>query len=122
MRVLIFQDRFAALVQIGAKRQTIRATARCKPGDTLSLREWSGRPYRSKQSLLREATCTSVSHVGIGTGGVESNGRVMLFGSPAADDFARADGFADFAEMREWFQGAHGLPFLGELISWEGSR
>jgi hypothetical protein len=49
----MFQDRFADKVRDGRKLHTIRKTARCKVGDTLSLRRWSGTPYRSKQELLR---------------------------------------------------------------------
>lgn len=38
---------------------------------------------------------------------------------PDREAFARADGFADWAEMRGWFEAAHGLPFAGVLIEWE---
>jgi hypothetical protein len=38
MRVIMFQPRFAGLVEAGLKTQTIRKNARCKIGDTLSLR------------------------------------------------------------------------------------
>jgi hypothetical protein len=63
MRVIMFQDRFAELVRGGDKCQTIRWSARCRPGDVLSLRRWTGKPYRSKQETLREAVCTAVSPV-----------------------------------------------------------
>ena len=28
------------------------------------------------------------------------------------------DGFDSFAEMLEWFEKTHGLPFEGQLIQW----
>jgi hypothetical protein len=59
MIVYMFQDRFSELVRDGSKRQTIRkGLPRCKPGDTMSLRRWTGKPYRSKQEELRVAVCT----------------------------------------------------------------
>lgn len=110
MRVLMFKDRFASLVESGEKTRTIRKHARCKPGDTLSLRQWTGRPYRSKQRVLRTAICRNVVPVLIvpGTSGA------------AFEDLAKADGFSSFAEMKRWFAEVHGLPFEGEMIVWEG--
>ena len=35
------------------------------------------------------------------------------------DEFAQADGFRDAAEMCEWFDAVHGLPFSGWLIRWK---
>lgn len=118
MRVIMFQDRFAELVRTGAKTTTIRAAARCKPGDMLSLRRWSGQPYRSKQTVLREAVVESISRVYIG----EFCGLVKMLvdgvdqGTAAA--VARADGFESPAEMATWFEQTHGLPFEGDLIRW----
>jgi uncharacterized protein YqfB (UPF0267 family) len=58
-RTIMFQPRFARLVESGAKTQTIRVKSKAKhprplpkPGDFLSLREWEGKPYRSKQRKL----------------------------------------------------------------------
>jgi hypothetical protein len=120
MRVILFQERFAGLVRSGAKTQTIRKRARCKPGDVLSLRRWTGKPYRSKQEVLREAVCTGVvSRVEMDCKGIWVGCRLALAESPAADANARADGFANWKEMAEWFKDAHGLPFEGELIQWE---
>jgi hypothetical protein len=51
MKVLMFQPRFAPLVEAGTKTQTIRPVRR-RPivvGDELSLRAWTGLPYRSPQ-------------------------------------------------------------------------
>jgi hypothetical protein len=34
------------------------------------------------------------------------------------DEFARADGFKDAADMLAWFSETHALPFEGILIRW----
>lgn len=115
MRVFLFQPRFAPLVAAGTKHQTIRLQARCQPGDTLSLRQWSGKPYRSKQQLLGTVTCVDVVSVRLFDSGVILCGRGWI---GMSNGFARADGFADWDEMRAWFEATHGLPFSGELITW----
>ena len=120
MRVIMFQDRFAPKVHDGSKCQTIRKEARCKVGDTLSLRRWTGKPYRSKQEILREAVCESAEPVLILRPLGEASAAVGLnvIRGADADAFARADGFADFGEMVKWFENTHGLPFNGWLIKW----
>lgn len=85
------------------------------PGDTISLREWTGKPYRSKQRVLMDATITKVSMVDITETGISVNS----WAEPC-HDFAQADGFRDFFELRDWFIQTHGLPFYGILIEWEG--
>lgn len=113
MRVILFQDRFAAAVRSGAKKQTIRKTCDgIRPGTVLSLRRWTGKPYRSKQEVLREAVCKTIQEVVISTHCVIALGW-------HEDEFARADGFASWPEMRDWFDKVHGLPFDGYLIRWE---
>ena len=115
MRVILFQDRFADKVRDGSKRQTIRKTARCKPGDILSLRRWKGKPYRSKQEILREAVCSAVTPVEINSFGADIIGDVFIH---CPDTLARSDGFIGWPEMRDWFQETHGLPFNGFVIEW----
>ena len=114
MRVILFQDRFAALVKAGTKTQTIRKTARCVPGDALSLRRWMGKPYRSKQEELGTAICTRVSAVWLTSYAVDINENFV-----DENAFARKDGFVDFGDMVLWFGMTHGLPFEGYLIEWE---
>ncbi len=109
MRVILFQEKFAELVREGKKVQTVRKKARCKPGDELSLRRWSGKPYRSKQEILRTALCVKITNVQIHDGPISNDW---------AEDFARCDGFASFKEMQDWFRKTHGLPFVGEIITW----
>ncbi|MGR9108748.1 MAG: hypothetical protein ACU843_17665 [Gammaproteobacteria bacterium] len=71
----------------------------------MSLRAWTGKPYRSKQRELRKAQCIEV--------------RPLVIDQDFSDDrMARADGFIDAADMKEWFEETHGLPFTGTLIRW----
>lgn len=112
----MFQDRFAGKVRDGTKPHTIRKTARCKPGDVLSLRRWTGKPYRSKQETLRVETCLSVEPVRVSNDGVSVGGRWV-----DAEQIAKADGFVDFGEMVLWFGMTHGLPCDGALIRWSNA-
>ena len=114
--IRLFQPRFAALVESGLKLQTVRPVPKRmpKPGDTISLRAWTGAPYRSKQRVLREATIVGVDEVRIDRATIAVGGTLRLL-----ETFASQDGFASFAEMRDWFQATHGLPFTGILITWE---
>ncbi len=50
--------------------------------------------------------------------GADSGMESHLFRVPPLDRFARADGFKDWAEMRDWFAAQYGLPFEGVLIQW----
>ena len=119
MRVILFQDRFAPLVAGGSKRQTIRKTARCKVGDWLSLRRWTGKAYRSKQEVLRTDVCTAVDQVTIARDAVYLCNKAK-YPNRHLDRLAIRDGFKDWAEMRDWFEAVHGLPFSGWLIEWSG--
>jgi hypothetical protein len=123
MAVLMFQKRFAPLVKSGAKRQTIRPKRKhpIKPGDHLSLREWEGVAYRSKQVELGEARCKSAVPITVTNhfAMVRLAGESYYWtGNKDADRFAQADGFDSLAEMIQWFDETHGLPFHGELIRW----
>lgn len=123
----MFKPRFSPLVQSGAKRQTIRPLRKrpIKPGDALSLREWTGLPYRSPQRILRDGeVCRSVDPIWIGNAGTQFNpgyaafiGKTMLQG-PEYTEFAIADGFKHWSDMFEWFAKTHGFPFNGTLIKW----
>jgi uncharacterized protein YqfB (UPF0267 family) len=118
MRVIMFHPRFAALVKAGRKTQTIRGAARCAAGDVLSLREWTGRPYRSKQRTLLTVECAAVRPIEFDAAGALSvEGRKIRLAVVRAW-FAEADGFEDYVGMVTWFAATHGLPFTGELIQW----
>ena len=115
--VILFQDWKAAKVKDGSSLQTIRPPRKrpIHPGDELSLRRWTGKPYRSKQEVLREAVCSEVM-------GIEISKLFVTYSvpGPGLDALAHADGFRDWPEMREWFRKTHGLPFVGVLIRWAG--
>jgi hypothetical protein len=109
----VFQDRILA----GAKRQTIRRTARCRPGDRLQL--YTG--MRTKQCRkLGEAVCTRVEHVMIPVAALRHvilDNRRVLRGRAAAL-FAEADGFTSLEAFFAFFQLHYELPFEGAVISW----
>ena len=126
--VRLFKPQFAEMVRDWLKRQTVRPipTRMPQPGDVLDARMWSGLPYRSKQEKLVEAEIVEVRlihirHEGICVGGL-ADGEMLLASDPQAAvalwAFAKADGFRDWEEMREWFLKTHGLPFEGILIRW----
>ncbi len=117
--VRLFKPEFAELVRTGAKRQTVRPVPKRVPqlGDALSLRCWTGRPYRSAQVALRNAEVTSVSLVRIWQCGMEVAG--VRLSDAEIGLFAQADGFACVEEMLTWFHETHGLPFDGIVIQWK---
>lgn len=119
MIVLTFQPRFVPLVTAGAKTQTIRQQRKrpIRVGDWLSLRRWTGLPYRSKQEELRARTrCTYIGIVRMGTFAISVDNHAL--DQMDKDAFARRDGFAHHGDMVAWFQNEHGLPFEGTLIRW----
>lgn len=120
MTTLLFQPQFARLVASGEKTQTVRRVPARMPrvGDRVSLRMWRGKPYRSKQKVLREGTICQVHYLRIEEVGVATGADATRLTRACARQFARSDGFADWPEMRDWFRSAYGLPFEGIVISW----
>lgn len=122
--VILFSSRFAAAVASGAKPHTIRPPRKreIRIGDELDLRAWAGKPYRSKQRKLSIETCYSVRKIVIrmvdGALNVTLGKNAFPLRDSAVEALARRDGFASVAEMAEWFQRMHGLPFVGVLIHW----
>ena len=117
----MFQPQFAPLVEAGTKRQTIRPTPKRMPqvGECESWREWTGKPYRSKQRELAKVIITDVMLISLskkrcGCFGVRCPSR--LWKSTTLEEFALADGFNSVEQMRQWFIENHGLPFRGILI------
>jgi hypothetical protein len=121
--VRMFKPRFAPLVEAGTKLQTIRPVPKRmpRPGDTVSLRAWTGRPMWSKMRVLREARITGVSDILIARDRVWYGGLApyKLTTTRDLNDFARDDGFKFWQDMVAWFEAEHGLPFKGILIAWE---
>lgn len=122
MPALNFQSQFAEAVERGEKRQTIRAPRKDgrdpKPGETLHL--YTGMRTKACRKLC-ERRCTSVTPVVIDYNSVQLNGGTYLL-TAARENFARADGFADWTAMRQWFERTHGLPFFGFAISWDAPQ
>ena len=116
MRVLMFQERFWERVREGSKCQTIRQKPRCVPGNMLSLRRWTGKPYRSKQEVLRTAVCLAIYPMWIGETQIAMNGYYL--DEAGEQECATLDGFQNMEDMRRWFRSTHGLPFTGCVIVW----
>lgn len=123
MTVLMVQPEFWSRVLDGSKDRTLRAPRKrpIKIGDKLSLRRWTGRPYASKQEVLREVVCCLVAPVVLHADGAEGI-FISVAGLPipwhAVDAWARTDGFDSAKAMREWFQRVHGLPAILTMIRW----
>lgn len=118
MPALNFQPRFADMVESGQKRQTIRKTLRGKVGDTVYL--YTGQRTKNCRKL-GEGRIVAIHEVSIHRGVVFRD--VVFLGDrllSAQDNnfLAAADGFADSAEMFDWFETVHGLPFDGFLYKW----
>ena len=126
MIVKMFKRRFAPLVESGDKGQTVRPEPKRMPkvGESISLREWRGRPYRSKQRILGEGIITGVRKISICENlfwmefGDQGRG-VTVTDRYGLDHFAKDDGFNDWSDLVAWFQGEHGLPFAGIIIFWK---
>lgn len=123
MIVKMFQPRFAPLVEGGVKLNTVRPTPKRMPrvGEKISLRAWTGKPYRSKQRVLRESTVRSVQEITIEsapTMGCFIYINMIMLSLIEATTFAVGDGFKSLKDMSTWFEETHGLPFKGILISW----
>jgi hypothetical protein len=116
--VRMFKPQFAPLVLSGEKCQTIRPNPKRMPkaGDKISLRMWTGKPYRSKQRVLRESIISEVLPMKICGLAIMVNKCVLLGGEEWA--FAKADGFNTPMDLIEWFNVTHGLPFEGVVIKW----
>ena len=125
MTTLMFHKRFVAPIQAGAKKQTIRPPRKrpIKVGDELSLRYWEGQGYRSPQIAILDTKCSGAFTIAVHkTGVLIGSGRGWIERPAELDEFARGDGFADWAEMQQWFSGEgrkdYVLPFMGVLIQW----
>ena len=110
-----FQGRFADAVASGAKRQTIRAARKrrhARAGEMLQL--YTGMRTKACRKL-RDAVCVKSTYCAIYDESITTGDH-----PPAdLDEFAQRDGFADFADMTDWFREMHGLPFIGQLIVWK---
>lgn len=118
----VFQEKILS----GEKRQTVRLTARCKPGDRLQL--YTGLRTKACRKL-GEAVCEAVLPVIVRENGLHFRNRgikaiyALYPGQPGgaeamADRFARADGFSCWQACAAFFREKYGLPFEGQVIVW----
>lgn len=115
MVAINFSDQFAEPVERGEKRQTIRRGKKCKPGDPLQL--YTGQRTKACRKL-KDAVCKDVTYVGLTASGV-TLGDIRRFPRDI-DEFARLDGFADYAAMWKWFSERYGTnSFTGYVIRWD---
>ena len=93
-----FKSQFAAPIAFGDKIQTIRSTQRCQRGDAMHL--FTG--LRTKRCIkLAVRPCILVEPVYLTEDGITFQHPAN---HPADDDeFARLDGFPDYAAMWTWF-------------------
>lgn len=125
MKVLLFVPRFAPPIRAGTKRGTLRtpnARSPFRAGETISLRTWSGKPYRSRQQeIVPPVVCSCVSDVALGFRGRQPEiyvGNRRL--SPAeAEAFVRADGFECAEDFHAYWHAKGVLTWRGNLIEWE---
>ena len=120
IHVYNFKKRFEAPIVAGTKRQTIRAHRKDGrvpyPGDRLH----GYVDLRSRRARkIVEATVTWVRNIAVDW----PSGMIFLDGQQISSPilmskFARADGFADVAEMELFFRAQYGASFDGLVIQW----
>jgi uncharacterized protein YqfB (UPF0267 family) len=121
-----FKERFTPRILDGSKTHTIRPKRAIedKPGNTLHL--YTG--LRTKKSrLLMRVSCVKIEEIAI-----EYHPESFLDDEPElysvtidgveldrgeCEAFARRDGFENFADMMNFWQGR--LPFRGQIVHWK---
>lgn len=112
-----FKPQFCGPVERREKTQTIRQTRRANVGDRIQL--YTGMRTSSCRKLVADdPVCVCVDYVAIRpdsltVGNVKNHPRDR-------DEFARMDGFKDYADMHRWFSETYGDEyFVGYLHRWE---
>lgn len=126
-----FKARFVPLIKRGEKQHTIRAIRANpdKPGNICHL--YTG--LRTKKTkLIGRYSCVKVEAIEIRrhTRDMRGGGAARLWytitvegnqlDTSECESLARRDGFKDFAEMMEFWEGR--LPFLGHIVHWRWSK
>ena len=116
MVAINFNQQFVNVIASGNKRQTIRHTKRCKPGQKLQL--YTG--MRTKKCrIIRNAGCKTVCEISFSRNPL----RIKLDGNELSQtqalDLAIDDGFQEITGMMDFFDNLYGMPFNGYLITWE---
>jgi hypothetical protein len=117
-----FDKRFAPVIIAGAKQQTIRARRKrhARPGEALQL--YTGMRTRQCVKIIVDPVCESASSISIWFSDVPEENSLIIDGvdyDGDLNDFARADGFANWPEMRAFWERHHDtVYFEGVLIRW----
>jgi hypothetical protein len=94
--------------------QTIRQKARARAGQALQL--YTGQRTKECRKLA-DAVCIDCTYVGLTARGVTFGDASRFPGD--RDDFARADGFENYAAMWKWFSERYEThSFTGHVIRW----
>ncbi len=126
MKYFLFAPRFVEPIERRTKRQTIRKAARCEPGEVVSLRRWTGRPYGSKQTeIVPPVRVEAVLPVRIAVDRLE-NQAVIVVGTEVLEHdelcrFVRADGFNCVSDFIDHWSKRPAI-FEGFLHTWEVGR
>jgi len=112
-----FSPQFCGPVERKEKLQTIRKTRRAKVGDSIQL--YTGMRTKACRKLVHDdAICTYVGFVAIRPGSLTVGDNSLH--PRHCDEFARLDGFKDYADMCRWFFDRYGqTDFIGYLHRWE---
>ncbi len=113
---LMFQPQFEPMILSGRKLHTVRPPRKrpLRIGQGLSLRVWTGLPYRSKQREFARAIVEGVDRIRITKTSISRNGRRLNYYEQG--ELAWKDGFRSLMDFRFWFENTHGFPCDGELI------
>lgn len=110
-----FQSQFVADIEAGRKTQTIRERARAGVGDNLQL--YTGQRTKSCRKIA-DAVCIDSMFIGLTVYGINLGDNTRF--PRDIDDFARADGFADYAAMWKWFSERYQTQsFTGFITRWK---
>lgn len=99
------------------KGHTIRAGSRFKPGETVSLRVWSGKPYRSKQIEFAQVEAKKVWDIEISEFWFINE---TILEHDKVKELAANDGLA-YADFVSWFKihpKKYNEVFKGQIICW----
>lgn len=108
------------------KYTTIRAGSRFKPGDMVSLRVWSDKPYRSKQIEFAQVEVKKVYPIEIYIGDLIVEVKVDEISQSLEDKelIAKNDGL-ELSDFVNWFKihpkAKKGIFFTGQIICWSNA-
>jgi len=113
---LNFQPQFAPLIEARQKTQTIRRSNRVSVGDRLQL--YTGQRTKACRKLVTpDPVCVVSTYVGLRANDITLGN--VNHAPRDFDEFARADGFQNYAAMWKWFSERYEtLSFTGRLIKW----